>query len=45
MSETAVRNLIAEIEEDQAFVEYHSTQWWFCAGQLDILYDILQGKF
>jgi len=45
MSENELRQLIETTKAKQAKTEFLSTRWYFHEGQLDILYDILQGKF
>lgn len=45
MSENDLRKLIDETIAKQAKKELNSPEWHFHEGQLDILYDILQGKF
>lgn len=45
MNENDLRELIETTEAKQAATESLSSQWYFHKGQLDILYDILQGKF
>lgn len=43
--EMQIRKEIDEVTAQQNVMEYHSNMWWFYAGQLDILFDLLQGKY